>query len=591
MSGEKWECEGATRQALKTLIRLRLLMVSVILGMGIFVLHGHTETPLGPFYTMLGVTVLLSAVYWLGVQRGKNFQFQAVVQLIVDVGLATGVVHYTGAFSSPFSLLYILIIAAGSRFLFLRGTVLLALFCAAAHGTHLGYILAMDGSKVLDSGGLLPPVGWTSEAIRLLALQVGLYTVTFLFLAVLAGYFSVQVRRRGMALDAVRTRLRRAHLNTDQILRSLSSGLLTIDGTGRIVHFNRAAEEITGLHAADVVGTNFRRVFQERAPAVVSLLGGILSGWKNVTRKEIAYTSREGSVVPVGMSASPLRDEEGGNAGVVAIFQDLTEVRKMEEQIRHADRLAAVGELSAGIAHEIRNPLATISGSIQVLQSDLPVDGENSRLLDLVVRESDRLHTIVEEFLDFARTGPIDRRPVELSVLLREVADLPPGHPKRGMKQAIRVKTGDNDPLVLVDEEQMRRVFLNIRDNALEAMGEGGELEVELRLVDSFRSSPDSYPTQALAVSFKDTGPGIRTEERDLLFRPFYTTKKGGVGLGLAIVQKIVMSHNGKIAIEEEGSGATFVVYIPWDGKSVDRHEGATAPSAGGGLLAAKKGR
>ncbi|MFH1680751.1 MAG: ATP-binding protein [Candidatus Eisenbacteria bacterium] len=590
MGADRGRDDAVLRRSLRALIGLRLLVVSAILGLGIVFLRGEAgvERWNRPFFAMLGITVLLSAAYWAGVKRGKAFRFQAVLQLLVDIGLATGIIHYTGDSASPFALLYVLIISAGSRFLLLRGTILIAMLCAVVHAAHLSLHAAFGGERAVGLIGLLAPAAYTEGGSRLLALQLGLYTITFFFLAVVSGYLSVRVHRGGEALAAARTRLRRASLNTDQILRSLSSGLLTVDRDGRIGHFNRAAERITGLESENVFARPFEEVLEKASPPLVTLLRGILSGWDGVLRQETTLVSASGEVVPIGVSATPLRDEKGGVAGVVAIFQDLTDVRKMEEHVRHVDRLAAIGELSAGIAHEIRNPLATISGSIQVLQGDLPVEGENCRLLELIVRESDRLHRIVEDFLSFARTGPTEQRPVDLVGLLEEIRDLVANHPKRNPGVEVRFENAEERCMVRGDGEQLRRVFLNLVVNAFEAMGEKGTLTVRVRPVLAFQASPEDYPVSAVAVSVSDTGPGIGPRERAELFRPFFTTKKGGVGLGLALAQKIVVSHRGKIDVFGENGGTTFTVLLPRE-ESRPRHmetrhiESACSASAKGG--------
>ncbi|MFH1277447.1 MAG: ATP-binding protein [Candidatus Eisenbacteria bacterium] len=585
--GVRTDQERLMRTTLRALVQFRLVMVTAILGLGIVAIRGQSGDWNLPFFTMLAITVLLSAFYWAGIRWGRNFRFQGVAQLFVDMGLATGIVHYTGEFASPFSLLYIVIIAAGSRFLFLKGTVLLALLCAATHGAHLSLHLALEGAGGLAAEGALPTFGMTDEAQRVLAVQVGLYTITFVFIAVLSGYLSVRVQRKGAALDEVRTLLRRDRLNTDQILRSLSSGLITVDRRGMIVNFNRAAERITGLETRMVTGRQFERVLEEVSPPLVTLLRGILSGWEDVLRQETTLRSLAGSVVPIGMSASPLRDEEGRNAGVVCIFQDLTEVRRMEDHIRSVDRLAAVGELSAGIAHEIRNPLATISGSIQVLLGELRMEGENQRLLDLVVRESDRLHRIVEDFLDFARTGPIEARPVDLVALLEEIRDMTANHPKRAAGTTVRVEAPGRRPEIAADAEQLRRAFLNLAVNAFEAMGNSGTLTFRVGFLRSYQSSPGDTPGEAVVVEVRDTGPGIPDGRGEELLRPFFTTKKGGVGLGLALAQKVVVAHRGRIEVGGDARGAAFTVILPWDGAVVREREAGESTGPAEAVLSA----
>lgn len=555
------------RGGLLTLVWLRFLVVSVILGSGILVMKGYREESVTPFYALLGITTFLTVAYSIAARYGGRLRLQAWIQLIADVGLATGIVYYTGGMSSPFALLYVLTITAGSAFLLLRGTVLLGVLCTIA----CSVLAAVEQGGTISGAG--NPLSWNihSEAGRYMILQIGLYGITFLSVALLSGYLSVRLSRRGVALDAVRSKLRQVHLDTDQILRSLSSGLMTVDRYGRIMNFNRAAEEICGIKSDHVIGKSYEDAFGQFAPEMIALINGILSGGESALRQETNLVSLSGEIIPLGVSVSALRDVEGENAGVVAIFQNLTEVRKMEEQIRHADRLAAVGELSAGIAHEIRNPLATISGSIQVLKSELPVEGENKRLLELVVRESDRLHRIIEEFLEFARIRPARQVRVDFRMLIEGIIDQLPDHPK--MRENVRIHLQPDIPSaeVLADEELIRTVFLNLAINGMEAMNGGGDLTIGVREVESFRGSPDAAPTRALAVRIEDTGEGIPDENRKELFNPFFTTKKGGTGLGLSMAQKIVLRHNGKIELESGPWGSAFTVYLPWDGAKVIR--------------------
>ncbi len=563
--------EETTRKGLITLIWVRMALVTVIIGLGIAILGGREELSLEPLFAMLAITTVLSVVYLLGALKGESLRFQATAQLLVDIGLATGMIHYTGGVGSPFALLYVVIITAGSAFLFLRVTILLALLSSAS------YALLLAG----EQSGILGPYGdaaaWSDPVIgRARILEATLYGVTFLCVAVLSGYLSFRVHRRGVDLRDARFRLRQAHLDTDQILRAMSSGLLTVDGDGIVVHFNHAAEEIFGVSAREIIGKRCRDLLRDRSLALVTMVEGILAGGADVRRREITVIHSAGEPVPVGVSASALRSDSGTLAGVVAIFQDLTDVRRMEAQIRHADRLAAIGELSAGIAHEIRNPLATISGSIQVLQSELAVEGEQVRLLGLIVKESDRLHRIVEDFLDFARTGPAHRGKIDIGAILEEQVRLMKNHPL--CRPTIDIVLADEMPRVelFADDEQIRRVFANLMVNALEAMPAGGTLTIAVRLheEDAGGTGTDAPAIEA-AIEFRDTGEGIAPEAADYLFRPFMTTKKGGTGLGLAIAQKIVLSHNGRIeAVGEEG-GSVFTVYLPCDGVPAEMAESA----------------
>jgi two-component system sensor histidine kinase PilS (NtrC family) len=251
--------------------------------------------------------------------------------------------------------------------------------------------------------------------------------------------------------------------------------------------------------------------------------------------------------------------------GVIAVFKDLTEVREMEERMRKADRLAAIGELSAGIAHEIRNPLASISGSIEMLYNELELAGDDKRLMQLVMRESDRLNRIINDFLEFARLRPPTRRAVSVSKCLVEVVTLLRNNPavKNGVETEIR--SASDDVVVEFDEEQMKQVMLNLAINACEAMHGSGKLVIETKRTADGRAK----------VVFQDEGCGIGDEARAHLFEPFFTTKEGGTGLGLAIANKIVEAHGGRIeARNRSGGGAEFSVVLP--ARASDEKESVT---------------
>lgn len=550
--------EEVTRKALKTWIGFRFLVVSVLLGLGIALLHGKGGDDQAPFFVLLCATALLSLIYWGAAVKAGSPRLQAVCQLVIDVVLATCMVHYTGGVSSPLALLYVLVISAGSSFLLVRGTLFLAVLCTTAYAMLLG----AEHTGVISPAFAGANAG--AESMQLVALQVTLYGTTFLFLALLSGYLSFRVYRRGVALKAVRTRLHQVNLDTDQILRSMSSGLLSVDREGIVVHFNPAAAQIFGLDSNEAIGSTCEDILAKRAPRLLAMIREILSDGEDVLREETDIDCMDGKATPIGVSGTCLRAPDQRIAGVVAIFQDLTEVRKMQERIRQSDRLAAIGELSAGIAHEIRNPLATISGSIQLLQNDLPVQGEQVRLLGLIVKESDRLHRIMEDFLDFARPRPTNRVRVRLPQMLRDMISLLENHPKRRKGVSVRFDTDENDLVVMLDDEQIRRVFINLAVNGMEAIEDSGVVTVRLEREPARQDTESGGEDEDwVRVVFEDEGIGIPESARAELFDPFYTTKKGGTGLGLSIAQKIVLNHGGRIDVESGTGGTSFTVHLP----------------------------
>jgi two-component system sensor histidine kinase PilS (NtrC family) len=269
---------------------------------------------------------------------------------------------------------------------------------------------------------------------------------------------------------------------------------------------------------------------------------------------------RDTSVVPIGVSISQQFDDQGVRSGIVAVFTDLTSVLRMRDRMRASDRLAAVGELSAGIAHEIRNPLASIRGSVEMLAAELQVDGENRRLMELILRESERLNRIIEDFLAYARLRPQAVRNCHLGPLLDDLCTMMRQRDDLGESISIELSAPQGDLIVEVDQEQMTQVFLNLALNALQAMQGSGQLTITTSV------HPKEDPPEVV-IRFMDEGPGIDDEALPHLFDPFFTTKTGGTGLGLSMANRIVHNHLGRIEPRNlDGGGAEFAVHLPMVG-------------------------
>ena len=364
-------------------------------------------------------------------------------------------------------------------------------------------------------------------------------------------------------LAAARLALQRAAEDTTAVLDSLAGGLLTVDLEGRIGAFNPAAERILGVAAPSVRARTLAEAFAAQAPFLHDKLARSLRHQAPIRRLELQLALPGGGARPIGLSTSVLRSARGEPRGLLAMFQDLSDVRRMQERVRRADRLAAVGELSASIAHEIRNPLAAIANSIDMLRDELPVRGEQRRLMDLVVTESERLNRILDDFLEYARTRPLRPAVVPVGRALDEVVTLLRCHPDIGNNIVIRVEDhAGNDVRACIDEAQMKQVYLNLALNAFEAMHHRGMLTVTVEACAGDEQGLADTP--CLRLRFRDTGPGLEPGEEAAIFEPFHTTKPHGTGLGLSIAARIVESHGGRIdaATHPEG-GAEFSVYLP----------------------------
>jgi two-component system sensor histidine kinase PilS (NtrC family) len=338
----------------------------------------------------------------------------------------------------------------------------------------------------------------------------------------------------------------------ERIIESIRSGLITTDLDGQIYTFNAAAEEITGYRADEVTGKNASMFFGDITRQTADSMEAAATG-KVSPRFEVDSLTQSGFMLHLGFSIAPLFLESGERTGFVITFQDLTDVRVMEETARRQDRLAAVGRLAASIAHEIRNPLAAMRGSIQMLRSEMEDNSDHAQLMEIILRESDRLNKIVTDYLNYARPRPASKAEVDVCELIRETFKLLRNSPElsdgHGLKEDL-----PNEPLMVKgDAEQLKQVCWNVARNALQSMPNGGEFSVTANRTDAHR----------VHVSFKDSGCGMSPEQVERLFEPF-TSTTGGTGLGMSIVYQIIRDHSGTINVRSrEGKGTTISVELP----------------------------
>jgi two-component system sensor histidine kinase PilS (NtrC family) len=338
----------------------------------------------------------------------------------------------------------------------------------------------------------------------------------------------------------------------ERIVESIRSGLVTTDLQGRIYTFNAAAEEITGYRERDVRGQDASVFFGEIQEHITASLHAAETGEAS-PRFETYCLTAEGLRLRLGFSMSPLFAETGETTGMVITFQDLTQIRTLEETNRRQDRLAAIGRMAASIAHEIRNPLAAMRGSIQMLRSEMKNDGSQTELMEIILRESDRLNTIITDFLSYARPRSLIQSKVDVGDLLHQTFALMRHSPEINENQSIEEQLPEK-PLVLdADSGQLKQVFWNLARNALQAMPQGGTL----------RATVEMNSNDRVRISFADTGRGMSPEQVEHLFEPFSSTT-GGTGLGLSIVYQIVRDHGGTINVRSmEGQGTTITVELP----------------------------
>ncbi len=493
---------------------------------------------------LLTIVACLTILYALIFRLSKNILFQARFQLIVDVLLVTWLVWNSSVIQSPYLALYIVIIAISSLFLGPREAVVTSVGCAVAFTACALQITGLAGQSdpaKLVSGSLSQTIQW-----------VGFFDVSFLVVGLLSARLAERQARSDVRLLAATQSL--AHLRAlhERIVASIRSGLVTTDLEGRIFSFNVAAQEITGYQEEAIRGKDASILFGELKEHIAETLRAREKG-ETTPRFETNCFTSEGMRLRLGYSISPLSSESGQTTGMVITFQDLTQVRSLEETSRRQDRLAAIGRMAASIAHEIRNPLAAMRGSIQMLRSEMDNDSSQTELMEIILRESDRLNQIITDFLNYARPRSLIQARVDVGDLLHQTFALMRHSPEIGAHQSIVEELPEEPLFAEADEGQLKQVFWNLARNALQAMPQGGTLRATLA-----RNS-----NNRLRIAFSDTGRGMSPDQVEHLFEPFSSTT-GGTGLGLSIVYQIIRDHGGTINVRSlVGQGTTITVELP----------------------------
>jgi two-component system sensor histidine kinase PilS (NtrC family) len=528
------------RRTVAWLIAIRAVISTILLGGAIVAqLTSGGSRPVDPFYVLVAIIYALTIAYAMLLRYVDRYRWIIDVQLAGDALLVSAFIQFTGGIGSYFSSLYVLPILAASTVQFRRGGLLVATLSALLYG---GLVLA----QYVTGDGILPP---PSVAQYTVALNV----FGFFGVAVLGGSLAESVRSARARLAQASTEIADLQALNQHVIDSLPSGLATTDRMQRILTFNIAAEAITGLRFAGVVGRPVAEVLQLPAAIVEALDHGLTGA--ETRRLEFRFATGDGrGEIDLGLSAAHLKTP-GGRAGFLITFQDVTDIKKLERDARMQQRLAAVGEMAAGIAHEIRNPLASMSGSIQILRQELPLSSEQEQLMDIVLRESERLNTTIRSFLAYARPQRFQIARLDLrralndtALLLRNSAEVHEGH-------TIEVDVPPVEVWYEADEGQIRQIVWNLATNGLRAMPDGGRL----RLAAGVESA-----SEGVVLTVQDEGIGIPADQLDGLFQPFHGTFTKGSGLGLAIVHRIVTDYQGEIQVSSRpGAGTTVSVRLP----------------------------
>lgn len=530
------------RRRLAWFLLLRLCVASLFLG-GTIVYQlrvGLSGIGLPFLYWMVGLTYLQSGITAFFLQKTQRFNFLLQTIVAWDLILATILIYLTGGSVSHFSFLYILIIFSAS--LFLRRRYIL--FVASAAIILYGSLLDLQYFEYLPIlSGLKYPVSLDGGAVFY---QVFLHATAFFLTAILS---SVLVETRVKSEQELKKKaidLEELESLNREILANINSGLMLVNASGQIRSFNQAAEEITGFMFADVFGRDVLKLFP-----CFDLFSG--DQFNLVTRGEASFHRNNHHSRTLGYTTTQVMDADSRSLGLLVVFQDLTESLEIDQRLRRADQQAVVGRLASGMAHEIRNPLAAISGSVQLLLEGDEVRGDDRRLMQIVVSEADRLSQLLTDFLSFAKPAKPELENIDVSILFDQVIDmLETDHRFAGIEI---IREYSPESFVLADRKQLRQILLDLTINASEAMKGHGTVII-------------GFGVETSSFYVEDSGPGIAAEIAPRLFEPFFTTKESGTGLGLATVQTIVEAHSGFVdVVSGRHGGAKFVVTLPPKGK------------------------
>jgi two-component system sensor histidine kinase PilS (NtrC family) len=549
---------GEIRDWLPWVIKIRFVIISFVFAID-FAIRVFAPNPNNVLSIRhLGMVVILwyivSLFFLIYNQLSRDYLLQAYLQIFSDLVIITAILHVTGDLESNYVSLYLVAIILASTLL-PRGRAFLV---AAVSFVFMGAVLEL---AYLPS--LYPEVTDQYPAFRFLAtsstlpvdlkgLQVKIGASLFGFFAVayLASHLAESLRKAGAELRDKSGQVASLQAINENIIQSMREGLLSTGLDGTISELNPAGAAILGRRREEIRGKPIGSIFSD-----LQVEGRFtLDPTTSLPRQEITYQHPRGEHRILGVSVSPLVVPESGMAGYVYNFQDLTEEKRREAEYRAKDRMASLGRMAAGIAHEIRNPLASIAGSVKLLQSLADLDEDQAKLISIVSQESERLNKLVSDFLLYYRDQRLEFRPVDLVNLLEETLLLVEHHPQFGPQCRVERRFPRHAVTISADADKLRQVFWNICDNSLKAMPKGGTVTAQI----------EELGNERLRVTLGDTGIGFTEAQVEELFEPFYSGFSEGTGLGLAIVYQIIQGHQGAIRVESKpGKGARFLIELP----------------------------
>jgi len=543
----------------------RIAIVTFLLGIATFVEVKGMETlsaiSASTLFKTILLTYILSIVYLFLLKTVSNLLWNIYIQSICDVILITGMVYATGGIHSIYSVFYPLVIIYSVLFLGRRG----GLVIASAAGIFYGLFADLEFYGVIYPIISIPNQNYFPNAAYVFT-RIITHILSFYFIAFLSSFVVEQEKKTRTLLAEKESAFDQLDLLHRSIIESVDAGIITVNLEGKIKSFNRAAAEITGYSFRSVE----KRIITDVFPGFPSLPNEKSSnGYRPAarTRFETSFYKNDGRSLSLGGSLVPLRDPQGFTIGNIIVFHDLTEINEMRESLEKSRKLAFVGEMAASLAHEIRNPLTAMSGSIQMLSKDLTLNETNERLVQIILRGKDQLESFLKDFLLIARPAPGVRSKIDLREMIIDVVDSL--HYVHDWQEPVQVdlNLGEVPMYIHANRMESRQVFWNVILNSIQAMPDGGILKIVARPC-------MKNEIEGIEIMIKDTGCGIEHQSIPKIFEPFFTTRDMGTGLGLAVVNRILEGYNGMIDIQSVmGKGTTCMIWFPSNFIPSDKNE------------------